>query len=46
MKHGLKEDEFDIKNYVTQTYSRPVSNYQYRTVEKNKWMAKKPFLLS
>lgn len=35
-KGGLAETS--IKNYVTQTPSRPVSAYKYRESDKSKWM--------
>lgn len=46
MRHDIKPDEYDIQNYVTRSYSRPTSNYQYRTIEKSKWVGKRPFLLA
>lgn len=46
MRYGVEEGEFDIKNYVTRTFSRPVSNYQFRSVDKSKWLGKKPFFVA
>lgn len=46
MRYDLKPDEHDIKNYVTRADSRPPSNYEFRTTDKTKWLAKKPFLLA